>query len=78
MAKQQNEKFIILVAPTGSEIPRKGGPYVPISPEEIAEDVLECYQAGASIAHIHAKDEKTKLVSPEIKLYNEIFGRIKK
>lgn len=78
MGKQQNEKIIILVAPTGYQIPREGGPYVPISPEEIAEDVFECYQAGASIAHIHARDERTKLVTPETSVYSEIFRRIKK
>ena len=77
MPNQRKEKIIILIAPTGYQMPREGGPCVPITPEEIAEDVLECYQAGASIAHIHARDERTKLISPDIRIYNEIFKRIK-
>lgn len=77
MSNQQQEKVIILVAPTGYQMPREGGPYVPISPEEIAEDVFRCYQAGASIAHIHARDEKTKLITPDTSVYSEIFRRIR-
>jgi uncharacterized protein (DUF849 family) len=31
-------------------------PYVPVTPEEIAQDVKECLELGASIFHIHARD----------------------
>ncbi len=51
------EKLIITVAPTGS-VPKKGQtPYVPVTPEEIAADAVECEEAGASILHIHTRDE---------------------
>jgi len=31
-----------------------------LTPEEIAEDVYECYKAGASIAHLHMRDDDGK------------------
>jgi 3-keto-5-aminohexanoate cleavage enzyme len=39
-------------------IPTKGEtPYVPTTPEEIANDTYEAYKLGASIVHVHARDE---------------------
>jgi len=33
-------------------------PHVPVTPEEIANDIIACYDKGASVAHIHARDEE--------------------
>jgi uncharacterized protein (DUF849 family) len=53
-------KMIITAALTGGEPVHKGmTPYVPSSPEEIAEETLRCWEAGASIVHLHAKDPET-------------------
>jgi len=49
------EKLIITAAVTGAEVTREQQPNLSITPEEIAEDVYRCWQAGASIAHIHAR-----------------------
>lgn len=54
------EKLIITVAPTGNVPTRKSDPSLPLTPDEIAEDVYRCYQAGAAIVHIHARDENGK------------------
>ena len=51
------EKLVIAVAPTGSFTFRNQTPYVPITPKEIAEEVYECWKAGASIAHIHVRED---------------------
>ena len=52
-----SNKLIINFTPTGV-IPRKDlTPYVPTSPDEIINDVLEARQYGISIVHIHARDE---------------------
>jgi 3-keto-5-aminohexanoate cleavage enzyme len=52
------EKLIITAAPTGSVPKKEQNPNVPITTEEIAADALRCEQAGASILHIHARDEE--------------------
>jgi len=54
------EKLIITVAPTGNVPTRETEPDLPLTPDEIAEDIYHCYQAGAAIAHIHARDQHGK------------------
>ncbi|OZV12596.1 3-keto-5-aminohexanoate cleavage protein [Tissierella sp. P1] len=51
-------KTIITVAPTGAWPTKKDNPNVPLTPKEIAEDVFECYKAGAAIAHLHMRDDE--------------------
>jgi len=53
-------KLIITAAVTGGEpVSKEMTPYVPSSPDEIAEDTYKCWEAGASIVHLHAKDSVT-------------------
>ncbi|MFW5878427.1 MAG: 3-keto-5-aminohexanoate cleavage protein [Myxococcota bacterium] len=50
-------KAIITVAPVGAETTREDNPNLPLTPAEIVDDVVECWKAGASIAHLHVRDE---------------------
>ncbi|MDX9872958.1 MAG: 3-keto-5-aminohexanoate cleavage protein [Clostridia bacterium] len=50
------EKTIITVAPTGAWPSKRDNPQVPLTPREIAEDVYNCWKAGAAVAHIHVRD----------------------
>ena len=52
------KKIIITAALCGAGTMKSQTPYVPITPEEIAEDAVACAQAGASIIHIHVRDEQ--------------------
>jgi 3-keto-5-aminohexanoate cleavage enzyme len=52
-----NNKLIITAAITGAGTTREQTPYVPITPDEIAAEVVACAKAGASVAHIHARDK---------------------
>ncbi len=51
-------KLIITAAITGAETTKKMNAALPCTPEEQAEAALECWQAGASIVHLHVRDEK--------------------
>lgn len=51
------KKLIIQVALCGAGTTKKQTPYVPITPDEIAKDVVNCAKAGAAIAHIHVRDK---------------------
>lgn len=53
-------KTIITVAPTGAWPTKENNPNIPMTPKEIAEDVYECYKAGAAIAHLHMRDDEGK------------------
>lgn len=52
------EKLIITACLTGAEVTREQQPNLPLTAEEIAEAAYECYLAGASMVHIHARDEE--------------------
>lgn len=51
-------KVILTVATTGAWPQKKDTPYIPLQPEEIAEEIYACYKVGASIAHIHVRDDE--------------------
>jgi len=71
------EKLIITVGITGSRISRKQTPYIPISPEEIAQSGIEAWRAGASILHIHVRDPKTGVGTQDLTLFKEVVDRIR-
>ena len=51
------DPVIITVAPTGPLTTRDDHPGLPLTPAEIGAAVAEASEAGAAIAHIHARDE---------------------
>lgn len=70
------KKLIITAALTGSLPTKEQNPAVPITPDEIAEDALACYQAGASVVHIHARDKDGKNCHDTV-VFQEIHDKIK-
>ncbi|MEZ4601672.1 MAG: 3-keto-5-aminohexanoate cleavage protein [Syntrophotaleaceae bacterium] len=64
-------KLIINAAITGMVPGRKDSPHVPLAPQEIVADALRCIRAGASIVHLHARDEEG-----EPTYRKELFARI--
>jgi uncharacterized protein (DUF849 family) len=50
------DRVILTVAPTGSTTSRDKCPYVPLTPQEIAEETYLCWKAGASAVHLHVRD----------------------
>ncbi len=64
-------KLIINFTPTGMIPTKTMTPHVPLSPEEIASDVLEGRQYGISMVHLHARDE-----SGEPTYKKEVYARI--
>lgn len=51
---------VVTVATTGPIASKADNQYLPTSPEEIANDVYAAYKAGASVAHIHLRDEQQR------------------
>ncbi len=51
------EKLIVNLAPTGLKPMKPQNPNVPISPEEIIRECVACTSPGASIVHLHAREE---------------------
>ncbi|WP_337995818.1 3-keto-5-aminohexanoate cleavage protein [Oleispirillum naphthae] len=55
-----SRKVIVTVAPTGAWPSKKDNPAIPLTPQEIADDVYACWQAGAAVAHLHMRDAEGK------------------
>ncbi len=69
-------KIIITVAQTGAFHGKEANPNIPLTPQEIADSAYDCYNAGAAIVHIHARD-KEGLSTNDPNVYNEIGSRIR-
>ena len=52
------DPLIITVAAVGAELTREQQPSLPLSAEELARDAAACAAAGASIYHLHVRDEQ--------------------
>jgi 3-keto-5-aminohexanoate cleavage enzyme len=58
---------VITVAPTGAEVTREDNPALPHTPREIAADAVACAEAGASVVHLHVREEDgTPSARPEL------------
>ena len=51
------KKLIVQACLCGAGTTKKQTPHVPITPDEIAADVVNVAKAGAAIAHIHVRDK---------------------
>jgi len=70
------KKLIIKAALTGMIPTKEDNPYVPVSPEEIIKDGCKAIENGATVLHIHARDE-TGMPTHKKEIFKEIFDGIK-
>ena len=54
----KSNKIMIQVCLCGAGTKKAQAPTVPYTADELAEQILECAKAGASIAHIHVREDK--------------------
>ena len=66
------EKLIITAAITGSRITREIAPNIPITPAEIVQSAVECWEAGAAIVHIHVRDPETGLGTQSLEVFKQV------
>src|SRR6201991_214861 len=77
MANDPAQKTFITCAITGNLTKPEQSPYLPITPQQIADSALEAAEDGAAIAHIHVRDPATGLPSMELDLYRDVMDRIR-
>ena len=54
----KSNKLIIQVCLCGAGTKKSQAPTVPYTPEEISDQIVSCAKLGASIAHIHVREDK--------------------
>ncbi|HCX65218.1 MAG TPA: NADPH:quinone reductase [Eubacteriaceae bacterium] len=68
---------MLTAAITGAGDTTEKNKHVPVTPQEIAADAIACAKAGATVAHIHARDPETGKASFKTEFYKEIVERIR-
>ncbi len=51
------EEIILTAALVGAEITRTQTPYLPITPQEIADEAARCREAGVAVIHLHVRND---------------------
>jgi len=71
------DKVVISAALTGVAANRDQCKWIPYTPEEIGEEALRAYNAGAAIVHIHGR-EYDGVPSWRVEIFREIMQEVRK
>ena len=75
MSKAESRKIIVAVAPVGRQVEP---PAVnPLTPKQVAEEVIRCARAGAGMVHLHVRDAKGAQTE-DISAYSKTLDLIRK
>jgi uncharacterized protein (DUF849 family) len=75
--RSPRDKVIITCAVTGNLTTPEQTPYLPITPQQIADACLGAADAGAAIVHIHVRDPLTGRPSMLLDHYVDVVQRIR-
>jgi uncharacterized protein (DUF849 family) len=70
-------KVIVTAALTGAGNTPSMSPYLPITPQQIADEAVRVYEAGGAIAHIHVRNPETGQPSADTELFREVATKVK-
>ncbi|HYP59655.1 MAG TPA: 3-keto-5-aminohexanoate cleavage protein, partial [Thermomicrobiales bacterium] len=76
MAAKRN-KVIITCAVTGAVHVPSQSEYLPITPEQIAENAIGAAEAGAAILHLHARNPENGRPTPDPEMFMQFLPEIK-
>jgi uncharacterized protein (DUF849 family) len=71
------DKAVITAAITGSIHTPTMSPYLPITPQQIADEAVRAYEASAAVCHVHARNPETGMPVADTNLMKEIITSIK-
>ncbi len=75
--RQPLSRVMITCAITGNLTRPEQTPYLPITPQQIAESALAAAEAGAAVVHLHVRDPATGRPSMALEHYREVVDRIR-
>jgi len=75
---KMKDKAFITAAITGAIHTPTMSPYLPTTPQQIADQAVGAYEAGAAVVHIHVRNPETGEPSGDVDLYREAVTSIKK
>ena len=71
------DKAVITAAITGSIHTPTMSTYLPITPQQIADEAVRAYEAGAAVCHVHARNPETGMPVADTNLMQQIITSIK-
>ncbi|HWH47361.1 MAG TPA: 3-keto-5-aminohexanoate cleavage protein [Burkholderiales bacterium] len=71
------QKVIITCAVTGAIHTPSMSPYLPVTPQEIADAAIAAARAGAAIVHLHAREPKDGRPTQDPKMFLQFLPKIK-
>jgi len=77
MQKPKN-KAIITAALTGAIHTPTMSPYLPITPEQLIDEILAVHEAGGAVAHLHVRDPEDGCPNADQDIFREIATEVKK
>ena len=77
MQKKKN-KAIITAALTGAIHTPTMSPYLPITPQQLIDEILAVHEAGGAVAHLHVRDPKDGCPNADQDIFREIATEVKK
>jgi uncharacterized protein (DUF849 family) len=72
------DKRIITAALTGAIHTPSMSPHLPVAPEELIEEAVRAYEAGAAVAHIHVRNPRTGLPCADQDIFRTFASEVKK
>ena len=74
---ENQQKLVITCAPYGPEwMPSDFPEDIPVSMEEQVQKAVDCYNAGATVLHVHVREEDGK-GSKRLSKFNELLARLR-
>ena len=76
---EKQQPLMITVAPYGPQwLPSDFPEDIPVTWEEQTQKAVDCYNAGATVLHLHVRDPKTGYGSKNFNEFNEQIARLRK
>ena len=78
MSDPISRKAIITAAVTGAIHTPAMSPHLPITPEQLIDDIMSVYEAGGAVAHLHVRDPETGQPKADQAIFKEVVSEVKR
>ena len=78
MLPENQQPLMITVAPYGPQwMPSDYPEDIPVSWDAQVQKAVDCYNAGATVLHLHVRDPETGRISKKLSEYGYLIGRLR-
>lgn len=78
MSPAKNPKAIITAAVTGSIHTPTMSPHLPVTPQQLIDDILSVHAAGGAVAHLHVRDPQDGRPNADQDIYRQVAEEVKR